>query len=148
MGTKRLNKEFKLDVCDSISLKYGSVNRDNPRVVYVSGKCWLKPLKTMEYGNVIENIKARFVDNIKSRFLNNENFDNKFIVDFDVNTDKMNHGEKKFMSFDFYLRQNEQSQKSLKELKPLFSRKMNVISRDLVEILNENDFQVTRKKSL
>jgi hypothetical protein len=36
---KRLNKEYKLDVCNYISLKYGTVNKDNPQVIYVACKC-------------------------------------------------------------------------------------------------------------
>lgn len=146
MVIRRLNKEFRLDVCDSIHLKYGSVNRDNPRVVYVSGKCWIKPLKKMEYENVISTIQDSFKKRIKSYMLDEDNFDNRLIVDFDVNSDKIKLGEKKFLSFDFYLRQKEEKQKPLKELKGLFSRKMDVIANELVETFNENNFAVEKKK--
>lgn len=146
MGIRRLNKEFKLDVCNDMSLKYGTVNRDNPRVVYVSGKCWIKPLKKMDYENVISKIQDSFKKRVKSYMLDGECFDNRLIIDFDINSDKINLGEKKFLSFDFYLRQNEKAQKNLKDLKGLFSRKMNVVANELIEMFNENNFSVDKKK--
>ena len=108
---KRLNKEYKLDVCNHISLKYGTVNRNNPQVVYVSGKCWVSPQRDMDYGNVIDNIEKTMRKNIKSFLIDGINFDNRFILDFDINIDGLVPREKKFLSFDFYLRQNENNKK-------------------------------------
>ena len=110
---KRLNKEYKLDVCKHISLKYGTVNRNNPQVVYVSGKCWVSPLRVMNYGDIISNIEKEMRRNIKTFFIDEINFDNKYILDFDINVDNINPNEKKFLSFDFYLRQNEKNKKKL-----------------------------------
>ena len=65
---KRLNKEYKLDVCKHISLKYGTVNRNNPQVVYVSGKCWVSPLRNMNYADVISNIEKEMRRNSRNRY--------------------------------------------------------------------------------
>lgn len=143
---RRLNKEYKLDVCNSISLKYGTVNRDNPQVVYVSGKCWVCPLRKMRYDVVMSNIESSFRGRIKSIMADKENFDSRFILDFDICADKLSIGEKKFLSFDFYLRQKEDSKKPIKQLKPLFSRKVGVLANSLVEMLSSNDFSVELKK--
>jgi len=143
---KRLNKEYKLDVCNHISLKYGTVNRNNPQVVYVSGKCWVSPQRDMDYGNVIDNIEKTMRKNIKSFLIDEINFDNRFILDFDINIDGLVPREKKFLSFDFYLRQNENNKKKLSELNDLFKRKVSTIANNLVYSFKENDFTINKKK--
>lgn len=143
---KRLNKEYKLDVCNHISLKYGTVNRNNPQVVYVSGKCWVSPQRDMDYGNVIDNIEKMMRKNIKSFLIDGINFDNRFILDFDINIDGLVPREKKFLSFDFYLRQNENNKKKLSDLNDLFKRKVSTIANNLVYSFKENDFTINKKK--
>jgi len=143
---KRLNKEYKLDVCNHISLKYGTVNRNNPQVVYVSGKCWVSPQRDMDYGNVIDNIEKTMRKNIKYFLIDGINFDNRFILDFDINIDGLVPREKKFLSFDFYLRQNENNKKKLSDLNDLFKRKVSTIANNLVYSFKENDFTINKKK--
>jgi hypothetical protein len=143
---KRLNKEYKLDVCKHISLKYGTVNRNNPQVVYVSGKCWVSPLRAMNYGDIISNIEKEMRRNIKTFFIDEINFDNKYILDFDINVDNINPNEKKFLSFDFYLRQNEKNKKQLNDLKDLLNRKVSTIANNLVYMFKENDFSIEKRK--
>lgn len=143
---KRLNKEYKLDVCKHISLKYGTVNRNNPQVVYVSGKCWVSPLRAMNYGDIISNIEKEMRRNIKTFFIDEINFDNKYILDFDINVDNINPNEKKFLSFDFYLRQNEKNKKQLGDLKDLLNRKVSTIANNLVYMFKENDFSIEKRK--
>ena len=143
---KRLNKEYKLDVCNHISLKYGTVNRNNPQVVYISGKCWVSPQREMNYADVIDNIEKGMKRNIKSFLIDGINFDNRFILDFDINTDGLIPKEKKFLSFDFYLRQNEKNKKQLSDLNDLLKRKVSTIANNLVYSFKENDFTINKKK--
>jgi len=143
---KRLNKEYKLDVCNHISLKYGTVNRNNPQVIYVSGKCWITPNKEMSYSDVINGIESNMRRNIKFFMIDGVNFDNKYILDFDINVDALAPNTKKFLSFDFYLRQNEENKKGLSELKDFFTRKVSTIANNLVYKLNENGFTVNKRK--
>ena len=143
---KRYNKEYKLDVCKHISLKYGTVNRMNPQVIYVSGKCWVSPKFNMDYDNVIGNIEKRMKSNIKSFLLDGINFDKRFILDFDINTDDIIPNKKKFLSFDFYLRQNEENKKDLSNLKDLLSRKVSTIANNLVYMFKENEFTIDKNK--
>jgi len=143
---KRLNKEYKLDVCNHITLKYGTVNRNNPQVVYVSGKCWISPLRKMDYTSVFNDIEKNMRKNIKSFLIDGINFDDKYILDFDVNIDNLIPNEKKFLSFDFYLRQNEKNKKELSQLKDIFNRKISTIANNLVYMFQENDFTINKTK--
>ena len=143
---KRLNKEYKLDVCNHVTVKYGSVNKDNPQVIYVSGKCWVSPKIQMDYGYVISRIEKEMKKSIKLFLIDEINFTNRFILDFDINTDKFNIGDKKFLSFDFYLRQNDSDVKKLKDLKGMLSNKVSTVVNNLVYLFKENGFTVEKRK--
>ena len=143
---KRLNKEYKLDVCNHVTVKYGSVNKDNPQVIYVSGKCWVSPKIQMDYGYVISRIEKEMKKSIKLFLIDEINFTNRFILDFDINTDKFNIGDKKFLSFDFYLRQNDSDVKKLKDLKEMLSNKVSTVVNNLVYLFKENGFTVEKRK--
>ena len=143
---RRLKKEFKLDVSNHIIVKYGSMNKDNPQVIYVSGKCWVSPQSEMDYESIISDIEKQMRKNIKLFFMDGINFDKKFILDFDVNTDKISVGDKKFLSFDFFVKQNNETTKQLKELKTIITGKVSTIVNNLVYLLKENNFIVAKTK--
>ena len=143
---KRLNKEYKLDVSNNVIIKYGSVNKDNPQVVYVSGKCWVCPTRETDYDNVISKVESEMRSNIKRIFIDGVNFENRFILDFDISTDGLYPNRKKFLSFDFYLRQKEKNKKSLTDLKKLLDSKVGAISSSMVYTFNQNDFTVEKRK--
>jgi len=143
---KRLNKEYKLDVCNHVIVKYGSVNKDNPQVIYVSGKCWVSPKHQMDYEYVISSIEKEMKKSIKLFLIDEINFTNRLILDFDINTDKFNIGDKKFLSFDFYLRQNDSDVKKLKDLKEMLSNKVSTVVNNLVYLFKENGFTVEKRK--
>ena len=67
-------------------------------------------------------------------------------MDFDINVDNINPNEKKFLSFDFYLRQNEKNKKQLNDLKDLLNRKVSTIANNLVYMFKENDFSIEKRK--
>lgn len=146
MVKKRLNKEIKLDVCDSIVLKYGTVNKDNPKVIYVSGKCWITPLDDMDYICAITSVENEFLRIVKESMFDGDDFDEKIIMDFEVNCDKMNLGEKKFLSFDFFLRQKDGVLKSLIELKPIMLSKVMPAINSLLCAFSDKNFSVAKTK--
>ena len=143
---KRLNKEYKLDISKDVLLKYGSVNKDNPQVIYVSGKCWISPTREMDYDGVISEIESDMRKNIRKVFIDGENFENRFILDFDVSTDGLFPNRKKFLSFDFYLRQKERNKKKLSDIKEFINDKVRYVSNEMVFSFNDNSFTVQKSK--
>jgi hypothetical protein len=84
--------------------------------------------------------------NIRKTLVDGINFDDKFILDFDISTDGLYPNRKKFLSFDFYLRQNERNKKSLVDLKQLLDSKVRYISNEMVFTFKENAFTVEKQK--
>jgi hypothetical protein len=141
---ERLSKEFKLNISNNISVKYGSVDKNNPKVIYIEGKCWVSPLFEGNYTAHIDNIKAQFRKCVSKLLISNEVYSSKFILDFDVNTENMKIDEKKFLSFNIFLRQESNSLYALKDSK-LYEHFPTMVNM-LYNLLNENEFRVTKRK--
>ena len=144
---QRLNKEYKLNVCNHIIVKYGSVNKDNPQVVYISGKCWVSPTYEADYACLANLIESDFRKTVKRVMLDGINFENRLILDFDVVTDKMFVGSRKYLCFEIYLRQNEKNKKRLKDLSSIITNKTSIIANSLAESLHRNGFLVGKQKT-
>lgn len=144
---KRLNKEIKLNVCNHINLKYGSTNKDNPEIVYILGKAWISPKFNGNYESILNNIQNNFRRKIKKNVIESNVFENKFVLDFDLNSTNMEKGKKKFLSFDLFLKQNSNNVIKLKELNAILSNNIRSIANDLVYDFSINDFDVAKTKN-
>lgn len=142
---QRYNKEYKIDICRYINICYGSVNKQDPRVIYISGKCWLEPTKVNDYCSVMKAIKEKFKENIKLLLANGKCFNETFILDFDINTDGMMPNTNKFLSFDFFLKQNGETQ-SLKDMRELLSRKLCTLIESFIYSCNKYGLMATVNK--
>lgn len=142
---QRLVKEYPLNINDYIDVKYGSVNRKTPLVVYLEGKAWLKPLYDGDYETPIDNVIDKFKKNIKKSIVDDEFFENKMIFDFDIKTASLRENKKSFMSFEIFLRQQE-TFLSLKELGEMLANKYKCIIDEFVYDLNENTFVLSKTK--
>ena len=143
---ERLNREYNLNINDKIAIKYGTANKVNPRVVYVSGKCWISPKIASNHKEYLIGLENTIRKSINTNLLNCHSFDGKYILDYDVSLENFKVGVKKFLSFDIYLRQNGDKVKQVKELIPIVSDKMIKVSNELVSNLENNGFSVTKKK--
>ena len=76
----RLNKEIKLNNCKNINLKYGSINKNDPQVIYVSGKMWLCPTYDGNYSEQVNLVYNSFKRKLNSALSNSKN-SNDFIIE-------------------------------------------------------------------
>lgn len=141
---KRLNKEYKICSDKTIELIYGSTNKNNPQVIYISGKCWISPSFCGDYETILNNIKKEFIRYINKFIKFDKIFDNKFILDFDINIDSLNLNTKKYLSFNIFFKQKDEVIYSLKNEK-LFSN-FYQLSDKLEELLKSNDFEIYKRK--
>lgn len=102
---ERLNKEYELDVNDKFVIRYGSVNRKFPIVIYVNGKTWVQPTSEFDYVSSIREICKSFKNNLRKQLSLSDIFHNKMIIDFDISVASIEKGKKKFLSFEVYLKQ-------------------------------------------
>jgi hypothetical protein len=142
----RLNKEIRLNGCQNINLKFGTVNKNNPQVIYVSGKMWIQPTYEGNFGEAIDYVRSNFKKRLSKILKNNINFDSKHILDFDVSVDNMISNKKKFCSVIFFIRQKPENMLNLKAIKSVVSSDFNYLFNELENDLIENEFIVTKTK--
>lgn len=143
---KRLTKEYSLKINDYIDVKYGSVNREKPIVIYLEGKTWLSPNYVGDYETTIDCIIKKFKNEITENIKNDDIFENKFIFDFDVKAASLRENKKSFVSFDIFLKQPEVNYKMLKELKSHIINNYKHIIDNLAYDLSNHTFSLSKTK--
>ena len=140
---KTLNHEF-------FRLKFGTVNRVNPQVVYLEGRTFISPLEELDsYNYLIQNIRKKFSSSIGYEIAGNEFFDSRYILDFQVANSGVKVGKKSFLSFQLMLKQRSNNLKSFKEIKKLSEEPLiRVINKMVDEITNDFIISKTKKETI
>jgi hypothetical protein len=142
----RLNKEIKIDACKNINLKYGSVNKNDPQVIYVSGKMWICPTYDGDFNEPINLVYNNFRKELNSILRKSVVFDSKHILDFDINPINLVKNKKKFFSISFFVKQKSEKLINLKNMKNLISSNFGYLFKNLERDLIENEFEVSKTK--
>ncbi len=142
----RLNKEIKLNTCKNIDLKYGSVNKNDPQVIYVSGKMWVCPTYDGDFNEQINFIYSKFKKELTSILRNSKVFDSRHILDFDLNSENLVQNKKKYFSVTFFIKQKSEKLINLNNIKNIISSDFSYLFNDLENNLIENDFEVSKRK--
>ena len=113
----KLNKEYQLKNAEKIRVKIGTTNRNEPKVIYIHGRSWVSPKYEDNYAKIVDEISKSFKHRLRTMIMEDYLFDKKHILDFNLSTATMAVGKKSFLSFDIFLKQNEEY--SLKEIKTM-----------------------------
>lgn len=117
MAGERLNSEKKIEH-DKIKIKLGTIDKKNPKVVYIEGRTFVTP--DSEKDNTpkdITDMKHNFKLAINEFLYKNQSFDSKYILDFQVAAGGIHLGKKSFMSFQIILTQKDGTLDSISELR-------------------------------
>lgn len=142
----KLNKEIRLNNCKNISLKYGSVNKNDPKVIYVTGKMWICPTYDGDFEKMMEYFHLSFKKELSKVLKNSSVFDTKYILDFDINQTNLVKNKKKYFSITFFVRQKSDNLIKLKNIKNIISYDFGYLFNELENNLIENDFEVSKTK--
>lgn len=105
MKQERLNSEKKIN-CDNFKLKIGTINKKNPKVIYIDGSTFIIPLfESNNYDNDIFQLKKIFLSEIKKYFVKTNLFSNKFIFNLDIKSNGLKKDKKSFLAFQCHLLQ-------------------------------------------
>jgi len=142
----RLNKEVKLNSCKNISLKYGSVNKNDPQVIYVSGKMWICPTYDGDFNEPISLVYSKFKKELSRILRNSTVFESRHILDFDLNSENLVRDKKKFFSITFFVKQKSEKLINLNNIKNIVSSDFSYLFNELENDLVENEFEVSKTK--
>lgn len=102
---KRTNKEIKINVNDLCDISYGTTNKYQPKVIYLSCKTWVEPQEEKEFKTIIENIFINFKKELFREILKSDLFDKNFISNFEIKSSSLQIHKKNFFNFEIYLKQ-------------------------------------------
>ena len=142
MISKRNNKEYKMDTINGVKLKYGTTNKANPQVLYITGRTWVRPMNKMNYSDSLDRIKNRMERRILNRLKTLNCFDTKYIFNFDLTPQNMKSGVSKFMTFNIFLKQNKFEVKELKSIKPVLNVAILPLIEEMTNDFNEDYFEL------
>ena len=70
MAKKKLNKELKLKNVNNFRITLGTINRENPKVVYVTGKAWAIPPELEDAEYAVDTIKKTLRNSVRNEVYN------------------------------------------------------------------------------
>jgi hypothetical protein len=142
----RLNSEKKIEN-ENFKLKIGTTNKINPMVIYVEGKAFISPLEEKDdYSRDISEMKHALKRSISTNLYSADNFDNKYIVDFQVASSGVAVNKKSFLSFQFLLRQKRDNIMKLSDVKAISEGMINNIADALRDSIIEHNFVLSKTK--
>lgn len=129
-------KEYKLldELFPQINTKFGSVNKDNPEVVYLNTKVTVTPLaKSSNYVVSVRQTKVKIKEKIEQMLSVCDDIERKYILTVDMSEDSVSYGKKSRVKYDLFVKPKEI--KGLGELLSLgkhISHRINVIISDIL----------------
>jgi hypothetical protein len=143
---KRTNVEKRLKN-DFFNIKLGTVNKNNPEVIYFEVRTFISPLEeSNNYSQVFAFLKKEFSKKIGDSLKLNDFFSEKYILDFQIANSGIKINKKSYLSFQLFLKQKNEVIKELKEIKkiaePFLVNLLNEFKNDIIS----NNFSVTKTK--
>lgn len=139
-------REIKLNVTDRMRVKFGTVNRFSPNVVYLSYRAWVTPTSESNYGEDFDIIKKNIHRIIRKTLSDNYLFSRKYILDFLMNGDTLNEKSNKCVEFSVYLRQKGEIPLSINDLLDKSYSILHSLTSDIESEFIDNGFDVNSKK--
>ena len=82
---KKFNREKEFYSNNKIELRYGTVNRINPNIIYVVGNMWVVPKYKGDYKRDVLNAINKFKKLLRKKVSDSDSFDDKvFIKEFSL----------------------------------------------------------------
>lgn len=102
---ERKKRQVSLAPINGISIAYGTINSKEPKVVYLTGRSWVKPLFEHDYEESLDEIKYNMKRRLNKAIISTESISNRFIFDFSLTAINMKPGKSKFLQFQVFISQ-------------------------------------------
>jgi hypothetical protein len=102
---KRTNKEIELLLNESCETFYGTTNKLNPKIIYLTCKTWVEPNDEKDYEQIINKSIIKLKKELFDKISHSNIFDKTFISNFEINTLSLKKNKKNFFNFEIYIKQ-------------------------------------------
>ena len=134
----RKSKQIKLNIMDNLSVKYGTLDKNSPDVLFIRFKGKIIPtIIKNDYTKEIVELKTEFNSIVKNVILNYCNiFDcNKYLCNMEVSEKGVTHKKGSYIKFDVFVRPNET--KDITYYEDVMTRMSIEINNEIINILNK-----------
>lgn len=145
MQEKRLNKVYTIDISDKVAISFGTINKKNPVVVYLSLGTWIYTNATGNNKEKLISLEDTIRKSIKTNLLFDGLFCERYLLTYDVCLDNV-FRRKRFLAAEIFLKQNGTTINSVKELLPTISERTSNLVDELIDDIESNGFTVSKTK--
>lgn len=98
-------REIKLKDIDNYNVRYGTLDKFNPEVIYITAKTKIKPLeKKGSYAKDVAVIKSNFIEFVDKLIKESEDFNDKYICHFETNENGMVYNKRSYVKYLIYIK--------------------------------------------
>lgn len=98
-------REIKLTNIDKFNIKYGSLDKICPEVMYIRAKTKVKPfVKKGDYSKDILIMKTDFIKSVGDIIHRDKNFQDTHICHFDTNENGMMYNKNSYIKYDVFIK--------------------------------------------
>ena len=132
-----------------MSTKFGTLDRDNPSVMYVSGRCWVTPCrKEIDQDAAVSRVRNDIRRTVSRMIGETKTFAPKMIIDIEFNSDKPVVGKKKKLTYDLYLKQTKSNVKPVEDIYGEMCHISSSVGYLIGERMEEYGFSVEKSKTI
>lgn len=140
---QRLTKEYKLDIDNNLTVTMGTVDRLNPKVIYVNCRTWVKSLYE-ENPKVVHHLLYDFQKQVKKLTYGMDELEDNSICDVDFTSLPLSSKKKSLLELEFYVVQK-QPLKTLKDIKSTIVSTFKPTIQNMCDKLTEMHFQLSKE---
>ena len=144
---KRLNLEKKIDF-DVFQPKLGTVNRNNPVSVYLTGKTYIIPKECKDdYKEDLRLLETDLKDDLRRFFASSPFLNKDFILNFEVSENGVKYGKKSYCFFQIFFTQKNEEIKPLQTLKSEISCDIDEMLKYVESHITSHGFSINEKRN-
>lgn len=133
MQEKQRGKEINIGKIGEFTVKLGSVNVMEPRVLYVNIKGRIPRENAVNFGSRREEIRVAVKRRINEMIRKSGKLNENFLYDFSLNDENLESGKKKTLLIEFMLKQKGNDVSSVKKITEELSEDIKSIGKMLCE---------------
>lgn len=103
MRTIRKGKEISFKT-QNFTVKYGTLNQEQPNVIYLRAKTRILPSKDIDYAENVKSIRKTFQECVIKEIAQDNELDNKHIMQLSTNENGLKYNKTSILKFDIFIK--------------------------------------------
>ena len=135
MNSKRTSKQYYIINEKRIRIKYGTMDKNDPSVIFIRAKGDIKPyIKKTSYTNDVKELKECFKNMVRDHIISNENlFTKRWICNVEITDKGLAYNKHAHLRYEVFI--VPETKKPIEEYETVFSELANKINNSISDYL-------------